>query len=289
MSSISTRKNIIHASSGYMLIALISLFSTGFLLILIVFLFGLPIFQLTPGPNFYIIIIQIFTVIILFLGLFIVSLGLFQSIKLIKSMKMLIDMVLSGKDVGMEQSNQQRSGIGTNLKIIRPSLITMDTEAQYQPTVSKKTTKTIEEQPKVQEKAPGFVEEKSAQKDQSIEISEKKPEEEALEISLEEALQKILERYNDPKVSSAFKSWDDNLMMTFPDVDKSYIYKINKDQSIDLFEGYDEEAAVQVKIDSDVFIKMMTKQINPIKAYSSGKLEVVGKMRSLLKLRKLMF
>jgi len=254
-----------------------------------VFLFGLPIFQLTPGPNFYIIIIQIFTVIILFLGLFIVSLGLFQSIKLIKSMKMLIDMVLSGKDVGMEQSNQQRSGIGTNLKIIRPSLITMDTEAQYQPTVSKKTTKTIEEQPKVQEKAPGFVEEKSAQKDQSIEISEKKPEEEALEISLEEALQKILERYNDPKVSSAFKSWDDNLMMTFPDVDKSYIYKINKDQSIDLFEGYDEEAAVQVKIDSDVFIKMMTKQINPIKAYSSGKLEVVGKMRSLLKLRKLMF
>jgi len=34
---------------------------------------------------------------------------------------------------------------------------------------------------------------------------------------------------------------------------------------------------------------MMTKQINPIKAYSSGQLEVKGKMRNLLKLRKLMF
>ena len=61
------------------------------------------------------------------------------------------------------------------------------------------------------------------------------------------------------------------------------------DQGIELSEGYDEEAAVQVNLDSAIFLKMMTKQINPIKAYSSGGLEVKGKMRNLLKLRKLMF
>ncbi|MHA1447767.1 MAG: SCP2 sterol-binding domain-containing protein [Candidatus Heimdallarchaeaceae archaeon] len=42
-------------------------------------------------------------------------------------------------------------------------------------------------------------------------------------------------------------------------------------------------------MDSTVFVKMMTKKINPIKAYSSGNLEVKGEMKNMLKLRKLMF
>jgi putative sterol carrier protein len=42
-------------------------------------------------------------------------------------------------------------------------------------------------------------------------------------------------------------------------------------------------------MDSTIFVKMMTKQINPIKAYSSGNLEVKGEMKNMLKLRKLMF
>ena len=78
-------------------------------------------------------------------------------------------------------------------------------------------------------------------------------------------------------------------MMTFPDLEKSYLFIITNDQGILLEEGRDEEAAVQVNLDSEIFLKMMTKQINPIKAYSSGGLEVKGKMRNLLKLRKLMF
>ena len=78
-------------------------------------------------------------------------------------------------------------------------------------------------------------------------------------------------------------------MMNFPNLKKSYLFRINNDQGIKLEEGYDEDAAVQVSLDSEIFIKMMTKQINPIKAYSSGELEVKGKMKNLLKLRKLMF
>jgi putative sterol carrier protein len=78
-------------------------------------------------------------------------------------------------------------------------------------------------------------------------------------------------------------------MMTFPDVGKSYLYKINGDQGILMTEGVDESAAVQVKMDSTIFIKMLTKQINPIKAYSSGSLEVKGEMKNMLKLRGLMF
>ncbi len=54
-------------------------------------------------------------------------------------------------------------------------------------------------------------------------------------------------------------------------------------------EGADEGAAVQVTMDSDMFVKLLSKQVNPIKAYSSGGLKVKGEMKNLLKLRKLMF
>ena len=78
-------------------------------------------------------------------------------------------------------------------------------------------------------------------------------------------------------------------MMSFPDLEKSYLYKISGIDGMEFSEGIDENAAVQVKMDSMVYRKMMNKQINPIKAYSSGALEVKGEMKNMLKLRKLMF
>ena len=96
-------------------------------------------------------------------------------------------------------------------------------------------------------------------------------------------------RYNTDKVKKAFKGWYHTLMMTFPDLGKSYLYVINGNEGLEFSEGVDEEAAVQVTMDSLVYQKMVAKTINPIKAYSSGSLEVKGEMKNMLKLRKLMF
>jgi putative sterol carrier protein len=205
-----------------------------------------------------------------------------------KNMKKISDVVLSRKEIALESTAQQPTGTGRGLNIIRPTMSESSPRTKPLPT-STKTQKPIQKKPEKEvEPISATKKEESAKEPEISEESESKTEEE-LEITLEEALQKIVDRYNDPKVSSSFSKWDDTLMMTFPDIDTSYLYKINRDQGIELVKGYEEDAAVQVNIDSDVFIKMMTKQINPIKAYSSGKLEVVGKMRSLLKLRKLMF
>ncbi|MCG3217325.1 MAG: SCP2 sterol-binding domain-containing protein [Candidatus Heimdallarchaeota archaeon] len=109
------------------------------------------------------------------------------------------------------------------------------------------------------------------------------------DFSYNDGLQSIIDRYNTEKVRKAFKGWFNTLMMTFPDISKSFLFMISGNEGIDLSEGVDEEAAVQVKMDSTIFVRMMTKQINPIKAYSSGNLEVKGEMKNMLKLRKLMF
>ncbi len=110
-----------------------------------------------------------------------------------------------------------------------------------------------------------------------------------IDFSYEDGLQNIINRYNTEKVMKAFRNWHNTLMMTFPDISKSYLFRINGSEGIELSEGVDEEAAVQVKMDSTIFVKMMTKQMNPVKAYSSGNLEVKGEMKNMLKLRKLMF
>jgi putative sterol carrier protein len=205
-----------------------------------------------------------------------------------KSMKKISDGVLSGKVITLEPTSQQPTGIGGGLNIIRPTM--SESSPRTQPPTSTQTPKPIQRRAEKEvEPISATRKEESAKESKISKEEEESQEQEELEITLEEALEKIVDRYNDPKVSSSFSKWDDTLMMTFPDIDTSYLYKINRDQGIELVKGYEEDAAVQVNIDSDVFIKMMTKQINPIKAYSSGKLEVVGKMRSLLKLRKLMF
>ena len=277
MSSVDKQKSLIHALNVFFIPALLSIFITGILLIIIVFIFALPSFNL--------VFLQVLSVILLFLGIFFIIFGLIQSIGLMKRMKKVTDLILSGKLIISEPSTQTSSGVGRGLQIIRPSMTPSDEQRIEKP-------KTLHKEKEIQK--PKRKVEIEPQPVSKIKETEPNIEEEAkgvetLDISLEDALQKIVERYNDPKVSSSFSNWDDTLMMTFPDVDKSYLFKINRDQGIHLTEGYNEEAAVQVKVDSDIYIKMMTNQINPIKAYSSGKLEVVGKMRSLLKLRKLMF
>ncbi|MFX0099042.1 MAG: SCP2 sterol-binding domain-containing protein [Candidatus Hodarchaeota archaeon] len=108
-------------------------------------------------------------------------------------------------------------------------------------------------------------------------------------IELDDAINMIVERYNQEKVRSKFSNWENTLMISFPDIDRSVLYKINGSEGIELNDGVDEDAAVQVTMNSDMFIKMLSKQINAIKAYSSGALKVDGDMKNLLKLRKLMF
>ncbi len=67
------------------------------------------------------------------------------------------------------------------------------------------------------------------------------------------------------------------------------MYIINGSEGLEFKEGDDPEAAVQVEMDSTLFQKLIAKQVNAIKAYSSGKMNVSGQMKNMLKLRKLMF
>lgn len=271
MISSNTQKTTLHALNSHLITALLSLFITGILLIFIGLFFGVELLGFSSNADLF----KSLVIAIICFGLILIALGVLQSLVIIKKTKKVIDIILKKGDLGTGNTQYQTkpAGIGGGLKILRP-------------TISTSEAKPIVREPSVTKTTP--INKNIAPNPSKI-ASDENSEEKSVDISLEEGLQMIVERYNDPSVSKKFSNWDETLMMNFKDLNKSYLFKIHMDQGIELLEGMDEEAAVQVNLDSTIFLKMMTKQINPIKAYSSGGLEVKGKMRNLLKLRKLMF
>jgi putative sterol carrier protein len=278
-----------------MIIALISLFFTGIALVFIGFLFSLNLLELSFEIRVNLRIINGLTIIIIIIGLILILLAAIQSVSLLKKNKKVIEALLSGELILQteekisESGTKPSSGIGGGLTIIRPKMSESEEATTSKLIRAPAKVKSEAKEPSIPKPKEEITKEPTQVAPKSIIEKEEMAKEEGVDVSLEEALEKIVDRYNDPKVAKSFQKWNETLMMTFPDLNKSYLYKINRDEGIELMEGYDEEAAVQVKLNSNIFIKMMTKQINPIKAYSSGELEVAGKMRDLLKLRKLMF
>ena len=242
---------------------------TGLGLLILTLILLIKIYEVTPVNPQNGNLVFIFMIVFAILGFALIVFGLFGAFKLTLQMKRIIPNLV--QDASYDRIP---SGVTGGLQIIR----------QKSPTVS-------EERPK-QEVSTTLKPSEEKYVEKKVETDKPKAKEDDAvppDFSYNDGLQNIVDRYNTEKVRKAFKNWHNTLMITFPDISKSFLFKINGDEGLDFSEGVDNNAAVQVNMDSTVFVKMMTKQINPIKAYSSGNLEVKGEMKNMLKLRKLMF
>jgi len=111
--------------------------------------------------------------------------------------------------------------------------------------------------------------------------------------SIEEALQKVEERYSsEEKIRKKLASYNDPIELTFLDTSNKALILVNGDQGIDTkFKEGDDSAPVKIEFESEqTMLDLLNKKIGAVGAYSSGKIKVVeGKIRNLLKLRKLLF
>ena len=246
---------------------------TGLGLLILTLILLINIVELAPsGP--YLIFMFVFLLLFAVSGFALVLIGTIVALKSPSKMKSLSSSLLDHVSSGDFSSR----GSGGGLQLIRPSSSQKSDPTSHK-VIDKKEVIIEKKISEAQTKPP-------TAKPKAKKIKRK---DFPTDFSLDDGLQSIVDRYNTEKVTRAFKNWHNTLMMTFPDLSKSFLFKIDGDEGISLSEGLDEEAAVQVTMDSTVFVKMMTKQINPIKAYSSGNLEVKGEMKNMLKLRKLMF
>lgn len=109
--------------------------------------------------------------------------------------------------------------------------------------------------------------------------------------SLADALEAIKARYTESaKVRKKFRKYDNTIQLNFLESDKHFQIQINKDQGIDIVEGHDPALKPKVDFESEeALLQILNKDIGAVKAYSSGKVKVDGKISQLLKLKSLMF
>lgn len=270
----------------YMVVPLMLIYSAGMALVISSVYFGTHLIQIDAEPIIDVNLLMYLHLFLFIFGCVLILLGTYESIRMINRFKKILDNPNLTEIFERNPPSTIAGRIGGGLQIIRPMMPESrpDEVKQVPKSSSKKkvSTNSMSE--------TSFRTTKVSQPAQNAETSKKTDDSDtSIRLNLEDALQMIVDRYNTEKVRKSFKNWNNTLMMSFPDLGKSYLYKISGFDGLEFSEGIDENAAVQVKMDSMVYRKMMNKQINPIKAYSSGALEVKGEMKNMLKLRKLMF
>ncbi|MFX0038615.1 MAG: SCP2 sterol-binding domain-containing protein [Promethearchaeota archaeon] len=110
---------------------------------------------------------------------------------------------------------------------------------------------------------------------------------------IEECLEEIKNRYNNnEKIRKKLVKYDDPIQIKFQDTDRKALLLINKDEGIEVKDNAgDDTAPVKIEFTGEqVMIDLFNKELGAVKAYSDGKIKVIeGNLRSLMKLRSLMF
>jgi len=108
-----------------------------------------------------------------------------------------------------------------------------------------------------------------------------------------DCLEEIKNRYvHNENVRKKLAKYEEPIQMTFLDTNRKVSILVNKDQGIEVKDNTtDENAHVKIEFTAEqVMIDLFNKDLGAIKAYSDGKIKIIeGNMRSLMKLRSLMF
>ncbi len=111
--------------------------------------------------------------------------------------------------------------------------------------------------------------------------------------NIDECLEEIKNRYNNnEKVRKKLAKYNEPIQMRFIDTEKKVLLLVNKDEGIEIKDNTgDDSAPVKIEFTGEqVMIDLFNKNLGAVKAYSDGKIKVIeGNMRSLMKLRSLMF
>ncbi|MFX1436286.1 MAG: SCP2 sterol-binding domain-containing protein [Promethearchaeota archaeon] len=112
-------------------------------------------------------------------------------------------------------------------------------------------------------------------------------------LKIEECLEEIKNRYNNnEKIRKKLVKYDDPIQIKFQDTERKALLLINNDEGIEVKENTgDDTAPVKIEFTGEqVMIDLFNKDLGAVKAYSDGKIKVIeGNLRSLMKLRSLMF
>jgi putative sterol carrier protein len=101
-------------------------------------------------------------------------------------------------------------------------------------------------------------------------------------------LERVRERFADPKIKESFKTFTKTLLFEFPDSQQAFVLSVI-DGHATLEERAETRPDVKVTTSTDVLAGVMDRKVNPITAYMTRKIKVQGAQEDLMKLQKLLF
>ncbi len=101
-------------------------------------------------------------------------------------------------------------------------------------------------------------------------------------------LEKMVERFADPKVQAALKGFTKTLLFKFTDNQEDWVIKAVDGCSATLTKETPAAADVTIITTTDVLAGIMDKKINGMTAYMQRKIQTKGPMEDMMKLQKIM-
>ncbi len=100
---------------------------------------------------------------------------------------------------------------------------------------------------------------------------------------LKKELIKWVKVLDDPEVAAEFEGYNKTMQFIFPDIDYKLKF-IFENEKARIEEGVDENAAMGLEVNSDLFLGMLTGEVDPMEAFMEGELKTKGDMNALQKL-----
>ncbi len=101
-------------------------------------------------------------------------------------------------------------------------------------------------------------------------------------------IHKFRENFLTDKAKKTFRKWNKTMAFEFTDLEKTFYFLVEAGSPNEVIEGEPVKADVKIITDSNTWVGVMKGEIGGMKAYTSKKLKVKGRMPDLLKLQKLM-
>ena len=101
-------------------------------------------------------------------------------------------------------------------------------------------------------------------------------------------LEKMIARFDDPKVQTSLKGFTKTLLFHFNDTNEDWVIHTVDGSSATLTPGAPEKADVTITTTTDILSGIMDKKVNGMTAYMQRKIQTKGAMEDMMKLQKLM-
>jgi putative sterol carrier protein len=101
-------------------------------------------------------------------------------------------------------------------------------------------------------------------------------------------LERVRERFSDPKLQENFKTFSKTLLFDFPDTQQAFTLSVVEGKA-NLEGAGSENPDVRITTNTDTLAGIMDRKVNPMTAYMTRKIKVQGAQEDLMKLQKLLF